>query len=198
MDDGRSLPPQDLSAAFAAPSINRPPPRRARPTSSPPSQPSDSAELTAAVRPRGRETAAINPPTPHAGTRRGRPRINSHRGPLVISVPESIRARMRAARSARDITFLELVLDAVEESVDDLDQLVANMRPRSVQGRLFERQRATGAASEVKVQVTIRGVLDSHLAVIDDLVMSTGADSRSQLITAALDHTMPQQPRAMR
>ena len=65
--------------------------------------------------------------------------------------------------------------------------------PVQVQGRLFERTAAAPVeGAEQRVQLTIRGVLDSQLRVIDELVDQHSAGSRSALVNAALDATLPQ------
>lgn len=136
---------------------------------------------------------------PRPAARRGRPRTKpaGESTTLVLWCPESIRARMRA--KAKDgVRFLDQVLDALEDNADELDQLVADTSPKVHAGRLFERTVPRESTTETRVQVTIRGALPSHLDVIDQLVTTTGAGSRSALISAALDKHLPKRPRSMR
>lgn len=112
---------------------------------------------------------------------------------LVLWTPESIRARMQAVRASTGKLYLDQVLDALEATVDDLPELVAKTAaPRTTRGSLFERtQVSTVVADTYRKQLTIRGVLQSQLDVIDALVDSTGAGSRSRLINIALDEVLP-------
>lgn len=107
-------------------------------------------------------------------------------GRLVLWTPEEIRSRMQAEQRLTGKRYLDQVLDAIEATYQVLPDLVAPPEePAHVQGSIFERVVETEHA-EHRVQLTIRGVLDSQLAVIDDLVASTGAGSRSALVNAAL------------
>lgn len=121
-------------------------------------------------------------------------RPSAGQGRLVLWTPVAIRARMQAVQAASGTLYLDQVLDALEATVDRLPDLVteATSAPH-VQGPLFERTVAASAetGSPQRVQLTIRGVLNSQLAVIDQLVETSGAPSRSALINAALDATLP-------
>lgn len=100
---------------------------------------------------------------------------------------------MQRVRIDRGTHYADQVLDALETTVDDLPSLVAAAgASQHIKGRLFEREvPAQAPAAEQRKQLTIRGVTKSQLAVIDDLVESTGAGSRSRLVTVALDHVLP-------
>ncbi|MGL5823583.1 MAG: hypothetical protein ACRCYU_01795 [Nocardioides sp.] len=102
---------------------------------------------------------------------------------------------MQAVQAQRGTRYLDQVLDALEATVDQLPALVVETTSTPhIQGKLFERA-ATTPPNETggrhRVQLTIRGVLPSQLAVIDQLVESSGAPSRSALINAALDAVLP-------
>lgn len=129
--------------------------------------------------------------------RRGRPPTAvpaAGQGRLVLWTPVSIRARMQAVRQDKGTLYLDQVLDAIEATYDEIGDLVARATgPVQVQGRLFERTAAAPVeGAEQRVQLTIRGVLDSQLHVIDELVDQHSAGSRSALVNAALDATLPQ------
>ena len=137
----------------------------------------------------GRSTAA-NPARATTST----PRPAAGQGRLVLWTPVTIRARMQAVQAQRGALYLDQVLDALEATVDRLPELVAQATSTPhVQGKLFERAITTAVETgpAQRVQLTIRGLLDSQLAVIDQLVESSGAPSRSALINAALDETLP-------
>jgi hypothetical protein len=99
---------------------------------------------------------------------------------------------MQAVQRSQGTLYLDQVLDAIETTYDQLADLVTRATGTTqVQGRLFERAALTNAQpAEQRVQLTIRGVLDSQLRIIDDLVEQTGAPSRSALVNAALDATL--------
>jgi hypothetical protein len=100
---------------------------------------------------------------------------------------------MQAVQRSQGTLYLDQVLDAIETTYDQLTDLVTQATGTTqVHGRLFERTAPTNAEpAEQRVQLTIRGVLDSQLRIIDDLVEQTGAPSRSALVNAALDATLP-------
>jgi hypothetical protein len=100
---------------------------------------------------------------------------------------------MQAVQRSQGTLYLDQVLDAIETTYDQLTDLVTQATGTTqVQGKLFERTAPTTAQPvEQRVQLTIRGVLDSQLRIIDDLVEQTGAPSRSALVNAALDATLP-------
>jgi hypothetical protein len=100
---------------------------------------------------------------------------------------------MQAVQRSQGTFYLDQVLDAIETTYDQLADLVSQSTGTTqVQGRLFERTTATTAQpAEQRVQLTIRGVLASQVRTIDELVDQTGAPSRSALVNAALDATLP-------
>lgn len=150
-------------------------------------------------------SAATGSPEPAARSRRGRPpkaasaqqastgQPSAGKGCLVLWTPLPIRARMQAVRANQGRLYLDQVLDALEATYDQLADLISQSTTSTrTQGRLFERTSLPlTEPAERKVQLTIRGVLDSQLRVIDDLVEQTGAPSRSALVNTALDATLP-------
>jgi hypothetical protein len=152
--------------------------------------------------PRANPQAPQAPPGGEPRPRRGRPpkkttatvgRPSAGQARLVLWTPVSIRARMQAVQRSQGTLYLDQVLDAIETTYDQLADLVTQATGTTqVLGRLFERTAPTNAEpAEQRVQLTIRGVLDSQLRIIDDLVEQTGAPSRSALVNAALDATLP-------
>lgn len=116
-------------------------------------------------------------------------------GRLVLWTPVAVRARMQAVQAEHGTLYRDQVLDAIEETVDELAGLVASAAGGdvAVRGRLFERRPPQRRPqTEQRVQLTIGGFLPSQLTIIDDLVVSTGAASRSALVNAALDAALPQ------
>ncbi len=116
-------------------------------------------------------------------------------GRLVLWTPVAVRARMQAVQAEHGTLYRDQVLDAIEATVDELPGLVAAAAGGSVaavRGRLFERRPPQRRQqSEQRVQLTIGGFLASQLTIIDELVVSTGAASRSALVNAALDAALP-------
>lgn len=190
MSGGRGLPAADLADAFrrqpapaATPAI--PPVSRARR--------SDRAarpEATPIVRPaeRAPRPQPVAPTSPAASAT---PEDAPATGRLVLWTPVAIRARMQAVRSIDGTLYRDQVLDALEATVDELPALLHEGDDAS-RGRLFERRASVRRpASGPRVQLTIGGFLSSQLGVIDDLVASTGASSRSALVNVALDAFLP-------
>lgn len=137
-------------------------------------------------------TEGVAAPSAAPRRRRGRPSTTEGLKPLVVLTPISIRSRMQAVRNETGKKYADQILDALEATVDELPALVAAVdAPRTVKGPLFERVVETERAEVVKRQLTVPGLSASHLAVIDDLVESTGAGSRSKLVNTALDHHLP-------
>lgn len=142
-----------------------------------------------------KSTSAKAPAAKKASGRATATRPAAGQGRLVLWTPKRIRKRMQAVQAKKGTSYLDQVLDAIEATVDDLPDLVATgAEPTAVKGKLFERTVANPDAEPEpgdRVQLTIRGVLDSQLAVIDELVKSSGAKSRSALVNAALDAALP-------
>ena len=106
-------------------------------------------------------------------------------------VAASIRDRLHTAAAAQETTYTELVLAALDATHETLaDQFTAPAALTS--GSLFtgrgqpQRRRNT----EPSVQVSLRPLRDD-LAVVDRLVRSTVAPSRSALVAVALDLYLP-------
>lgn len=196
----KPLPAADLSEAFAKPTRaagirlparkapQSPPEAPQRPVSAVP-DPSPASTASSPVI----EAASESQAGP-AATRRLR--ASSEQGRLVLWLPRSLHARMKAEQDATGTVYRDQILDALEATVDRLPELVAQASAPAaghIKGRLFERAASTPTAEPAriaKVQLTVRGFLDSQLAVIDELAESTGAGSRSALVGAALDEVL--------
>lgn len=161
-------------------------PKKAAQTPEPPS--SGQTAAPAADKPAKKAARRGRPPGSGARTSTSQ----STTSPLVLWTPERIRARMQSLRMSKGTHYLDQVLDALEASIDELPDLVdEQVTPHTVQTGLFVREQAAPTSTEPRKQLTIRGVLQSQLDVIDQLVDSTGAGSRSRLINIALDKYLP-------
>ena len=196
----KPLPAADLSEAFAKPTRAagiRLPARKA------PQSPAESPQrpVSAVPDPSPASTASSPDIEPASESQAGpaatrRLRASSEQGRLVLWLPRSLHARMKAEQDATGTVYRDQILDALEATVDRLPELVAQASAPAaghIKGRLFERAASTPTAEPAriaKVQLTVRGFLDSQLAVIDELAESTGAGSRSALVGAALDEVL--------
>ncbi len=110
--------------------------------------------------------------------------------PIIAYIPASIQGRLRAARRNREgSTYTELVLDAVEQTHDDLRDLLEDRTPRPRSSALFVRG-PEPVAAEPHVQINLRTTA-GNLAVLDHLVEELRAGNRSRLISTALDAYLP-------
>lgn len=161
-------------------------PAQAQPST--PAEPSAVPEVAA-------PPVAKKAPAPRA---RAAARESSEPGRLVLWTTVSIRSRMKALQAATDRVYRDQVLDALEATHQQLPDLVAKTSTApttTVRGALFERVEAVTAADDKgdeRKQLTIRHFLESQLDVIDHLVKTTGAKSRSALVNAALDAYLPE------
>lgn len=208
----RPLPRTDLSDAFARPSraarIKLPPAKPAKKSSAARQQPSDptpgdsdgredAAPQIAAHDPlaavRDDHPPAAGETTGVAAQPAGRPATTSQSKTVVLWAPPQLRKRMQVEQAATGTRYLDQILDALEATVDRLPELVARPGAQQTQkGKLFAREVVAPAEKAApRVQLTIRGFLDSQVDVIDQLVRTSGAASRSALIIAALDAALP-------
>lgn len=108
----------------------------------------------------------------------------------TFTTPLALREILRErARITKDLTIPGIVLEAVETHLQDLARLVDLEKGTAPAGTsLFPDPTSSPRSSETgetRVPVTMR-LTAANLAVLDNLVRQTGADNRSQLITAAL------------
>lgn len=176
----------DLAASFAPPDraagLRKLPQRPARP-----GPPAESPAQTQTVRPPASSTPARKPQA-------------SSSDRLLIALPQSLRDRLRAVAQTRQVTYRDLILDAIEATIDELPQLIAaHDTTTTVNTGLFERTTHRRPASpEGTAQVTIRGLNPQNRDVLAQLVIDTGAASLTELIATALDKHLPERPRALR
>lgn len=113
-------------------------------------------------------------------------------GRLVVALPVALRDRARKAAAAQDETYAEIVLRSIEETHEQLPDLVAAHRGdgRAV-GSLFEHRAKPRRITEGTVQVTVRGLSPRDRGVLDELVDEVGAANLTELITVALDAHLP-------
>lgn len=189
----KARPEKKSRTSKKSPASRRPaPPAAQAPAQAPAQDPQTAREAPAATDVDPKSTEGVAAPSVAPRRRRGRPSTTEGLKPLVVLTPISIRSRMQAVRNETGKKYADQILDALEATVDELPALVAAVdAPRTVKGPLFERVVETERAEVVKRQLTVPGLSASHLAVIDDLVESTGAGSRSKLVNTALDHHLP-------
>lgn len=105
----------------------------------------------------------------------------------TISIPLRLAAQMRASlETDRKVTQVQFILNAIESNAHRLAELVEKERPAApTTGGLFPDQSAGRNAIEERTTINF-DTTEANLKVIDSLVEKHGADSRSQLIRAAL------------
>lgn len=135
-------------------------------------------------------------PVKPGGGEKTRPRRRRTAGPeeilrpIIAYIPASVQGRLRAARRDREgSTYTELVLDAVEQTHDDLPDLLEDREPPPRPSALFVRE-SQPVPAEPHVQINLRTTA-GNLAVLDQLVDEFRAGNRSRLISTALDAYLP-------
>lgn len=181
------IPTADLGAAFG-------PPDRTSALS---------GQLTRPSRRQGASPPAVATPPPDAETaksvkkvaprRTGTPRSSDSEKPasvqLIVYLSVSLKERLRAVARADDVTYTTVVLDAVDATHHQFDELLGTGdadAPRR-EGSLFGVQPVapTQPGREPHVQVSLR-TLRRDLDVLDQLAQRHRV-TRSALIAAALD-----------
>ena len=107
---------------------------------------------------------------------------------ISFTTPVPMRNELRRTAHEQDTTLTQLVLDAIEANIDQLDELIAGEQPPKggEAGKLFpQREYAASRTEEPRVATSLR-IGSSNLRILDDLVQEHHADNRSQLITAVL------------
>lgn len=164
--------------------IDGPPPRRPTPVPEAPTPaPSDAARPEA--------DRSEKAPGESKAKKASRPKASStSTGGMkrtTISIPLRLAAQMRASlQTGRKVTQVQFILNAIESNAHRLKELVEAEKPATpTSGGLFPDR--SSARSQVEERTTINfDTTEANLKVIDALVDKTGADSRSQLIRAAL------------
>lgn len=155
-----------------------PPARRPQGSEPAPEQPAPAVEEEAQARPprpAQRPAASTTPRSQAAATVR----------PVGLSLPTSLLAQFRERARSTGVTQPDLLMDAISAAQGQLHDLV-KPADAPVDDGLFLRRPST-KAEEPLATLTLR-MLAPNVAVVDDLVQSTGAPSRSALCAAALRH----------
>jgi Ribbon-helix-helix protein, copG family len=113
---------------------------------------------------------------------------------VIVQLPNAIADRLRDQARTRSVTYKELILDAVEATVEQLGDLVAQRRPRAREvGSLFAGERTTPLVRpEGRRQISIK-LTEASITAVDNLATTLGAKSRSELIAIALDAYLPEE-----
>jgi metal-responsive CopG/Arc/MetJ family transcriptional regulator len=163
--------------------ISGPPPRRQTSAPAPVAAPAGNAEPEKPSEERGAVEAkpkkAARPKASSASTG-GMKRT-------TISIPQRLAASMRERLQAdRTVSQIQFILNAIEANAHRLAELVEKERPAAPTTRgLFPDQSTSRNAIEERTTINF-DTTEANLKVIDSLVEKHGADSRSQLIRAAL------------
>lgn len=182
--------PTDLPAPSARPRTLQPVPA---PSSDPAGeQPEDLAAAASPAEETTRATAKAEQASKPVGrTRRPRAEKAAARSasadtmrPVSVSVPLTMAEAWRDRAKNDRTSQVDVLLDALVAHQDELTDLVsARSEKPTVSDGLFDR--TPGAKGERFVGVSLR-IKSGNLEVIDQLVDKHGADSRSQLVAAAL------------
>ena len=111
---------------------------------------------------------------------RGAPRT------VIVYVPASLRDQLRKLTMEQDVTYTQLVLDAIDATHERLGALLSHGSPARTRS-LFQQPAAPRRRrhEEPHVQVSLR-LVPEDLAVIDRLTVELNAGSRSHLVATAL------------
>ena len=112
-----------------------------------------------------------------------RTRPRAPRGQIVFYLPVELSRQLRSAAHQQSKTHADVIFDAIESRLDDLDALLHEAESTPPAAGVFTRSDAKPAEPKVQVSGQIRA---DNLKVIDRLVEQHGADSRSQLVEVAL------------
>jgi hypothetical protein len=137
-----------------------------------PSAPPPAAVSSTPVRPA--------PERPQQQASRGAPRT------VIVYVPVSVRDRLRKLAAEQDVTYTQLVLDALDATHEQLGP-VLSQRGQTKTRSLFQQPAVPRRRrhEEPHVQVSLR-LVPEDLAVIDRLTDELNAGSRSHLVATAL------------
>lgn len=157
------------------------PPRGRQPRGSEPAAPVETTQP--ALEREKRQDVTPRPARPSSG-----PRSQSAATvrPIGLSLPSSLLAQLRERARSTGVTQPDLLMDAISAAHGQLQDLVAPGKDAPVKDGMFLR-RPSARGVEPLATLTLR-MLAPNVAVIDELVASTGASSRSALCAAALRH----------
>lgn len=167
-----------VSALKRGASIPQPPPRRSRVTEPPVDNSSSEGRSSAAGKPPPRKAART--------TRQTGASASAHRDqakPISLSVPADLLTEFRRFAKRTEISYADLLMDAVAAHRDDLAELVTAAQSSLASDGLFVRETSasTGALSTLSLRM-----LAVNVAALDELAERCGAESRSQMCVAAL------------
>lgn len=181
------LPPSDLSGVFAPPQpvnrasslagklASRPAPEPTAPGPSPDVDPPHQAIKPKTHKPRPvPEATPEPPPRPTSGTMRA----------VVVYLPISLRERLRNAEG--DLSQTGVILMAINATHEQLRTLFTPTDTAAASLFRTPPSRRRRTPTEPLVQVTMRLPTDD-IAIIDQMVQTTGAPGRSVFVTAALE-----------
>lgn len=111
---------------------------------------------------------------------------------VQIYLPRTLAEKVRVMQEERDLSNAELILNAIEATHEELAGLIAAESAIKV-GGLFSREYRPRREAEVgSVQIGVRLAV-GDIALIDELVSSAQARSRSAYIVTALRAFLSQQ-----
>lgn len=160
-----------------------PPPRKTQPVSTSMTDSQESERPQSATQP-----AEATAERPRRGP--GRPRrVRSAADAgglqsMTLSLPAAVVEALKLRARADGITQVEVLLDALSVSQDDLRDLVARSQEKPVSDGVFLR-RSTRKPAEPKATLSL-GVLAANIEAIDRISIEVGASSRSALCAVAL------------
>lgn len=163
--------------------ISGPPPRRQTPAPAPVTAPEGNAEPEKPSAERG----AVEAKSKKAARPKASSASTGGMKRTTISIPQRLAASMRERLQAdRKVSQIQFILNAIEANAHRLAELVEKERPAApTTGGLFPDQSTSRNAIEERTTINF-DTTEANLKVIDSLVEKHGADSRSQLIRAAL------------
>lgn len=180
MSDRPQLPP---ALGLVRDRITGPPPRRSTAAAAPVPVPPPEAEPEAA----GPEREPVERKAKSAPRSKASSTSTGGMRRTTISIPQRLAASMRERLQAdRKVSQIQFILNAIEANAERLAELVEAEKPAApTAGGLFPDQSPGRTPIEERTTINL-DTTEANLRVIDSLVEKTAADSRSQLIRAAL------------
>lgn len=151
----------------------------------PPQAPQTPAPVDATPKPKAKTSAT----SAHRQTD-AQPKESPQQFPLWTRA--DVAQRLREATLGRRMRFVDVIVDQLDEHADQLDRIVEDWTGSTVKpSPLFGTKRVPASTPPAMVQVTVQGLTPSERKVIEDLAAKRSVTA-SQLITAVLDHGLPQ------
>ena len=171
--------------------IPGPPARRPAPDREPESSPAVVAEPLHAPTPKAVPPPAAATPSPSKRPKASDASTGGMRQ-IAFTVPvELARKLSESARRDPDLTVATIIVQSVEAAVDSLSEYVRReqlaVEPTRPSGTGLFPDAASGARVSVEPRTTVTfRMSEANVRVLDKLAKAHNADSRSQLLTAAL------------